>query len=106
MIIKLLYIDTITKNNTDAKSFRNVVFIIGTLLALFFILAFVHKIIINSSDKVHTPNPGREWEGQAMLAMFITYLVGYALGWLWRLWGGNNNHYCFFSSICTIYIIR
>ena len=77
-----------TEKNTDLKSFRKVVLTIGTVLALFFLLAFVPKILINSSDKVHTPNPGREWEGQVMLAMFITYLVGYTIGWLWRLWGG------------------
>lgn len=77
-----------TEKNTDLKSFRKVVLIIGTVLALFFLLAFVPKILIMSSDKVHTPNPGREWEGQVMLAMFITYLVGYTFGWLWRLWGG------------------
>jgi ABC-type phosphate transport system permease subunit len=77
-----------TEKNTVVKSFRKVVLIIGTVLALFSLLAFVTKILINSSDKVHTTNPGREWEGQVMLAMFITYLVGYTFGWLWRLWGG------------------
>lgn len=77
-----------TPKNTKVKNIRIVVLTIGTLLALLFLLAFVPKIIINASDTVHTPNPGREWEGQVMLAMFITYLVGYALAWFWRLWGG------------------
>jgi hypothetical protein len=77
-----------TAKNSDLKSLRLIVLISGTLLALLFLLAFVPKMLINSSDKVHTPDPSREWEGQVMLAMFITYLIGYALGWLWRLWGG------------------
>ena len=77
-----------TEKTKDIKSFRIVVLTIGSVLAFLFLLIFVPKMIINSSAKVHTPDPSREWEGQVMLAMFITYLVGYLLGWLWRLWGG------------------
>jgi len=77
-----------TEKNTNVKIFRKVVLSIGTFFALFFLLAFVPKIITDLSGEGHKPIPGREWEGQVMLAMFITYLVGYTIGWWWRLWGG------------------
>ena len=77
-----------TKKNNAIKTFRNVALTISTLLAAFFLLAFLPKIIADFSGEGNKPIPGREWEGQVMLAMFITYLLGYAIGWWKRLWGG------------------
>jgi len=60
----------------------------GTILAIFFFLAFAPKFISEFSS-TSTPLPsGREWEGQVMVAMFLAYMTGYAVGWWWSLWGG------------------
>lgn len=62
----------------------------GTLLAVFFLLAFLPKIFSLLSG---TPSPmgavaGREWEGQIITVMFLMYMIGYAVGWWRSLCGG------------------
>lgn len=73
---------------SDPKMFRKAVLICGSILALFFLLAFVPKIISDLLDTVPEPPDGREWEGQVMYAMFITFMAGYTIGWWRSLWGG------------------
>jgi hypothetical protein len=74
--------------NADSKTFRNVVLTLGTVLALFFLLAFVPKVISSFTNPSHTPQPGREWEGQIMTTMFAVFLFGFIVGWWRKLWGG------------------
>jgi hypothetical protein len=57
-------------------------------LALFFLLAFIPAIVTVIDGTAPEPPQGREWEGKVMTVMFLTFMVGYAIGW-WRiLWGG------------------
>ena len=77
-----------TEQSNKLKSVRIVVLSFGSLLALFFLLAFLPKIImelIGDSPKVAA---GREWEGQVMIATFLTLLIGYGIGWWRTFWGG------------------
>lgn len=60
----------------------------GTALAIFFLLAFVPKLISVFEGSSPPPRPGTEWEGDVMLATFAAYMIGYAIGWWRRLWGG------------------
>jgi hypothetical protein len=62
----------------------------GTLLAAFFLLAFLPKIfsLLSGTSSPMGTVAGREWEGQIMEAMFLMYMVGYAIGWWRPLWGG------------------
>ena len=59
------------KNNT--RTFRIVVFSISTLFVLFFMLAFIPKIISNIAGESPELPPGREWEGQVMVTFFNKY---------------------------------
>ena len=61
---------------------------VGTLLAVFLLVAFLPKILSKLVEGSHVFPQGREWEGQAMLAMFLIYLIGYAISWWRPLWGG------------------
>lgn len=77
-----------TEKRNKSRTFRKIVLAMGTLLAIFFLLAFVPKIISSLIGTAHEPQAGRQWEGQVMTAMFVTFMIGYAIGW-WRiLWGG------------------
>lgn len=62
----------------------------GTLLAVFFLLAFLPKIIsdLNGTSPPMGAVAGREWEGYVMTAMFLSYMIGYAISWWRSLWGG------------------
>jgi hypothetical protein len=62
----------------------------GTLLAVFFLLAFLPKIIslLSGTSSPMGAEAGREWEGQIMMAMLLMYMTGYAIGWWRSLLGG------------------
>jgi hypothetical protein len=62
----------------------------GTLLAVFFLLAFLPKTLslLSGTSSPMGAVAGREWEGQIMTAMFLTYVAGYVIGW-WRSLGGG-----------------
>ena len=76
------------KKIKNLKTYRTVVLAFGTLLALFFLLAFIPAIVTVIDGTAPEPPQGREWEGKVMTVMFLTFMVGYAIGW-WRiLWGG------------------
>jgi hypothetical protein len=77
-----------SEKKTSLRTFRIVVFTLGTLIALLFLLAFVPKLISELLGDSPQIQSGREWEGHVMTAMFLTFIVGYSIGW-WRiLWGG------------------
>jgi len=53
-----------------------------------FLAAFTPKLISDLRGGGSPPPDGRAWEGHVMIAMFATFMAGYAVGW-WRvLWGG------------------
>jgi len=77
-----------TKKHNKSRAFRKLVLAIGTLLAILFLLVFGPKIVFNSIGTAPELPTGRHWEGQVMTAMFLIFMIGYAIGW-WRiLWGG------------------
>lgn len=66
------------------RLFRIVVLSLGSLLAGILLFAFVPKLFSRSTST----SPAAEWEGRVMIAMFVTFLLGYAVGWWRLLWGG------------------
>ena len=75
-------------DKTGARSFRRVVRILSTVMALIFFLAYVPRFIFPISNNAPDLLPDQEWERKVMDAMVLTFLLGYAVGW-WRiLWGG------------------
>lgn len=73
---------------TRIRTFRIVVLALGTVVALCFIFIFVPSLISVLRGTAPKPQTSREWEGQIMIAVFIIFLVGYAIGWWKILWGG------------------
>ena len=73
---------------THLRTLRSVVLATGSLLALFFLLAFFPKIISVFLGTARELPAGRQWEGQVMIAMVATFMAGYAIGWWRPLWGG------------------
>jgi hypothetical protein len=74
----------------SAGAFRTLTRGTGTMLAIFFLLAFLPKIfsLLSGTSSPMGAVAGREWEGQIITAMFLLYLAGYAIGWWRSLWGG------------------
>ena len=72
-----------------SKALRILVLILGTLLALFFLLAFVPKIITILIGTAPELPPGQQWEGHVMTAMFLIFMIGYTIGWWRKFWGGT-----------------
>ncbi len=74
----------------SAAALRTIARGAGTLLAVFFLLAFLPKIFSDLNDTSPSPGAaaGREWEGDVMTAMFLAYMIGYAISWWRSLWGG------------------
>jgi hypothetical protein len=74
----------------SAAAFRALTRGTGTLLAIFFLFAFLPKIfsLLSGTSSPVGAVAGREWEGQIITAMFLIYLAGYAIGWWRSLWGG------------------
>jgi hypothetical protein len=81
-----------TEMNSYSRNLRRVVLVVGTLLAVFFLLAAGPKLCGEIIGAPPSPNrdlsPDRAWEGQAMTATFLIFMVGYVIGWWRRLWGG------------------
>ena len=74
----------------SAGAFRTVVRGTSSLLATFFLLALLPKVVSLLSD---TSSPmgavtGQEWEGHVIIAMFLTYMIGSLISWWRSLWGG------------------
>jgi len=70
------------------RLFRAIVLGCGTLLALFFSVVFVPKIISVLRGTAPELPSGRQWEGHVMIAMFVIFMLGYIIGWWRSLWGG------------------
>lgn len=70
------------------RTLRRIAFISGTILAIFFLMAFVPKIVSDLRDAAPELPSGRHWEGQVMTAMFAIFMLGYAVGWWRPFWGG------------------
>ena len=77
-----------SETNPRLRRIRTLTLILGTILAVFFILAFVPKLIMSMGETQATSPLGGNWEGQVMTAVFLIYMVGYGIGWWKRLWGG------------------
>lgn len=77
-----------SKNKSTLKMIRIVVFTICSLLALFFLLAFVPKIVSEITGTAPEHQGGQSWEGNVMMATFLVFLAGYVIGWWQRFWGG------------------
>ena len=73
---------------THPRTLRSVVLASGSLLALFFLLVFVPMIISVFLGTARELPAGRQWEGRVMIAMILTFMAGYAIGWWRPLWGG------------------
>jgi len=76
------------KKSSDLKPLRVFVLAIGTALALFFLLAFVPKLVSSVTGDAPGASTGREWEGQVMTAMFLVFMLGCAVEWFRIVWGG------------------
>ena len=72
----------------SAGSMRTIARGTGTVLAIFLLIAFLPKLISDLVTPAPPPSGGRGWEGEVMLAMFLTYMIGYAIGWWRSLVGG------------------
>ena len=77
-----------TEKHTQMRAFRILVLSIGTFLAIIFLLGFGPKLLCSSLRVTQESSPGHHWEGQVMTAMFLIFMIGYAIGWWRRLWGG------------------
>lgn len=77
-----------TQKHSKSRVFRIVVLTIGTFFAILFLLAAVPKLLCDLPGTKPEPSPGQQWEGQVMTAMFLVFILGYAIGWWRRLWGG------------------
>ena len=73
---------------THLRTLRSVVLAAGSLLALFFLLAFFPKIVSVFLGTAQELPTGRHWEGRVMIAMVLTFMAGYAIGWWRPFWGG------------------
>ena len=72
----------------SAGSMRTIARGTGAVLAIFLLMAFLPKLISDLATPAPPPSGGRGWEGEVMLAMFLTYMIGYAIGWWRSLVGG------------------
>jgi hypothetical protein len=68
--------------------FRAIVLGCGTLMALFFSMVFVPKVVSVLRGTAPELPAEMRWEGQIMIAMFVIFMLGYLAGWLRSLWGG------------------
>ncbi|MBA7542003.1 hypothetical protein ES705_34319 [subsurface metagenome] len=76
------------EEKSKLRTFRIIVLSLGTLLAIFFLLAFVPKLISMIMGTSPELPSGRQWEGNVMTAMFFIFMIGYAIGWWHLIWGG------------------
>jgi hypothetical protein len=61
---------------------------LATLLAILLLAALGPKLVSVLRGTAPPLPIGREWEGRVMIAMFATFMAGYAVGWWRPLWGG------------------
>jgi len=76
------------KHPTNPKVFRICVLGSGTVLAALYILVYGPKLVSLIAGTAPSLPEGRQWEEHAMTALFLIFMVGFALGWRNRLWGG------------------
>lgn len=72
----------------QSRTFRAIVVGCGTLLALFFSIVFLPKIVSVLRGTATELPAGRQWEGHVMIAMFVIFMLGYVVGWWRSRWGG------------------
>jgi len=68
--------------------FLFVIRMLASLLAIFFILAFVPKLIDELRDVFNGQPFYKGWEGLVMEITFFVFLAGYVISWWRKCWGG------------------
>jgi hypothetical protein len=79
----------VSNQKIPSKALSVIAFAFATILALFFLLVFVPKIISVLNGTARELPPGQQWEGHIMIAMFVVFMLGYIIGWWRPLWGGR-----------------
>ena len=72
------------EETSKRNTYGIVVLALGTLLAIFILLAVGPKLIGPLFDSSATGLWGGTWEEMVMIATSVFYLIGYGVGW-WRL---------------------
>jgi hypothetical protein len=80
---------TLTNKQPKRKDlFLLIIRILASLLAIFFILAYVPKLVGEVLDVFKGEPIYKGWEGLVMETTFFVFLAGYVISWWRKCWGG------------------